>query len=689
MTKQSATRTVRLPLAHVRRRAGSTDAGAFRHGDGARLQAAARRLAVLGGTRAAAGLPAAADRVLAALLVLLLAPVLTLRAGAALLVGGRVFDRAPAIGRRGAPVSRLAFAGRLPARELAVLFNVLCGDLALVGPTERSLAHRSPARRAQLLQARPGVISPADARRRLAIDHDGEDSLLDAFQRDASLRGRAGIVVRSLLSRAAYGEQAFPAPPELTFFGVRVANVTMDEAVRWISDRSREDGPVFVPFVNPHCLNIACADEDYRQVLARADRVLPDGSGIRVGCRIKRQRLAGNVNGTDLFPRLCGRMAQTGGSIFLLGAAPGIAEQVAGNMSARFPGLRVAGTRDGFFTAAEEADVIRQINDSGASILLVAMGVPLQEKWIARNLDRLEVPVCLGVGGLFDFYSGRIPRAPMWLRELGLEWTWRLLQEPGRMWRRYLVGNPLFLARVLRETRAARAAAQPMQARSPLGVRLAILQARCRRRLWLLTQRADHALRRTIDTLGAGGLLLAGAPLLGLVALAIRLESPGPVFFSQPRVGRFGREFRFWKFRSMYVDAEARLAELQARNEMDGGVLFKMRHDPRVTRVGRFIRRFSIDELPQLWNVLRGDMSLVGPRPALPREVAQYAVADRARLDAMPGITCIWQVSGRSEIPFDRQVEMDRAYIQRASARTNFELLLKTVPAVLGGRGAY
>ena len=178
-------------------------------------------------------------------------------------------------------------------------------------------------------------------------------------------------------------------------------------------------------------------------------------------------------------------------------------------------------------------------------------------------------------------------------------------------------------------------------------------------------------------------------PLFTLVALAIRLESPGPVFFRQIRVGALGKTFAMWKFRSMYIDAEERKAALEAQNEMQGGVIFKMKHDPRVTRVGRIIRRLSVDELPQLWNVLKGDMSLVGPRPALPLEVGQYSLEERGRLDAKPGITCTWQVSGRSDIPFDEQVLLDIDYIREQSVKNDLKLLVKTVPAVISGRGAY
>jgi lipopolysaccharide/colanic/teichoic acid biosynthesis glycosyltransferase len=139
----------------------------------------------------------------------------------------------------------------------------------------------------------------------------------------------------------------------------------------------------------------------------------------------------------------------------------------------------------------------------------------------------------------------------------------------------------------------------------------------------------------------------------------------------------------------MYRDADQRLKELMAQNEMAGGVLFKMKNDPRITPVGRFIRKMSIDELPQLWNVLKGDMSLVGPRPALPSEVDQYSLHDRQRLEVIPGITCIWQVSGRSDIPFPEQVQLDVQYIDSQSIGLDIKLLFQTIPAVLFSRGAY
>ena len=210
-----------------------------------------------------------------------------------------------------------------------------------------------------------------------------------------------------------------------------------------------------------------------------------------------------------------------------------------------------------------------------------------------------------------------------------------------------------------------------------------------RLRAWKFTVRGSYAVKRMIDIVGSllGMILLS--PVFIAVALAVKLTSKGPVFFSQTRVGRYGRHFRFWKFRSMRTDAESLKSRLAEQNESKDGVIFKMKDDPRITKVGRFIRRASLDELPQLWNVFIGDMSLVGPRPPVPSEVAQYTLEDRKRLDVIPGITCLWQIKGRSEIPFHEQVRLDKEYILASSVWKDVVILLKTIPAIIGGRGAY
>jgi exopolysaccharide biosynthesis polyprenyl glycosylphosphotransferase len=194
-------------------------------------------------------------------------------------------------------------------------------------------------------------------------------------------------------------------------------------------------------------------------------------------------------------------------------------------------------------------------------------------------------------------------------------------------------------------------------------------------------------LKRIMDiVLSLVGLIVL-SPLLVAVALVIRMSSPGPVLFAQERVGMNKRLFKLFKFRSMYVDAEKRRGELEHLNEMDGPV-FKIKNDPRVTPIGRLIRKTSMDELPQLLNVLRGQMSLVGPRPPLLAEVDRYDWLYRRRLSIKPGITCLWQISGRNEITFKQWMEMDKAYIENWSLWLDIQILVKTIPAVLFSKGA-
>jgi exopolysaccharide biosynthesis polyprenyl glycosylphosphotransferase len=195
------------------------------------------------------------------------------------------------------------------------------------------------------------------------------------------------------------------------------------------------------------------------------------------------------------------------------------------------------------------------------------------------------------------------------------------------------------------------------------------------------------ALKRGFDILSSAIALWLLTPLFVVVTVLIKLTSRGPVLFRQTRAGLHGRPFRMLKFRTMAVNAEAMKAALEKQNEMDGPV-FKMKKDPRITPIGRFLRKFSIDELPQLINVLRGDMSVVGPRPPVPSEVAKYDSWQRRRLSVRPGLTCIWQVSGRNEISFEQWMYMDLQYIDNWSFSKDIELILKTFPIVLTGRGA-
>jgi exopolysaccharide biosynthesis polyprenyl glycosylphosphotransferase len=202
--------------------------------------------------------------------------------------------------------------------------------------------------------------------------------------------------------------------------------------------------------------------------------------------------------------------------------------------------------------------------------------------------------------------------------------------------------------------------------------------------------RTVKALKRSFDIAASGLGLLAISPILVAAAIAIKLDSRGPVFFKQARHGRGGREFRIVKFRSMVVDAEAKRFELAELNEMEGGgPLFKIHDDPRITRVGAFLRKWSIDELPQLWNVLRGEMSLVGPRPFVIHESEQITGWASRRLETTPGITGLWQVLGRNDIPFEEMVKLDYVYVTNWSLWWDIKILVQTLPTVLNRRGAY
>jgi lipopolysaccharide/colanic/teichoic acid biosynthesis glycosyltransferase len=204
----------------------------------------------------------------------------------------------------------------------------------------------------------------------------------------------------------------------------------------------------------------------------------------------------------------------------------------------------------------------------------------------------------------------------------------------------------------------------------------------------VVASRTSLAVKRTVDILVASVALMLLSPLLLAVAVAIKATSRGPIFFKQPRVGKSGELFNFVKFRSMRTSAAYEKPQLKAMNEKDGPI-FKIRNDPRITKVGRVIRKLSIDELPQLAHVLSGKMSLVGPRPHLPEEVSAYDSRAYRRLDVKPGITCIWQVSGRADLDFDTWIDLDLEYIDSWSLGLDAKLLVQTVPAVLTGKGAY
>lgn len=399
------------------------------------------------------------DALFAAVLLALLSPLLLLVAVALLRRGGLLFARRTCLGKRGrifdqyrfalgsGPVDRVLAAcgvGHLP-----LLINVLKGDMSFVGPRavgpgEMNL-RRSQVR--QRFEVRPGLLGLWWLRRRANIAYGSEVDTDLEYVEGHSLGGDLGIALRSLPA-SLYGDSGTVERSRISVLGIPVDNLTMDEALDEIMARLAGQSSTQLCFLNADCVNLACRDPHYRDTLCGADLSLADGIGLKLAGSLLGQPIRQNVNGTDLFPRLCARLENTGQGVFLLGGRPGVAEGVRDWIREHCPGVVVSGLHHGYFAAHEQTEVLRQVSSSGASLLLVAMGSPRQDNWIREHLAATGVRLAMGVGGLFDFYSGRIPRAPLWVREIAMEWFYRFMQEPGRMWKRYFLGNGLFLARV-------------------------------------------------------------------------------------------------------------------------------------------------------------------------------------------------------------------------------------------------
>jgi N-acetylglucosaminyldiphosphoundecaprenol N-acetyl-beta-D-mannosaminyltransferase len=337
-------------------------------------------------------------------------------------------------------------------RRLPVLLNVLAGDMAFVGPRAVSpgdLTTRDAQARRRY-DVRPGLICLWWLRQRANMPFAGEARADHDYVEGRSLGGDLAIVLRALPS-VLIGHCTEVAKDRVNILDIEINNQTMGEALAEINKLLKRERPAQVCFVNADCANIACRDSDYRTLLKKAALTLSDGIGMRLAGKLLGQPVRENVNGTDLFPRICEKLSGTGEGIYLLGGQPGIAVKVADWVSENYPELQVSGTQHGYFTAEEEPEIVARIAASGAAILLVAFGAPEQDKWIAEHLQDTGVKVAMGVGGLFDFYSGNIPRAPQWMREISAEWLYRFWQEPGRMWKRYFLGNGIFLGRVMRQ----------------------------------------------------------------------------------------------------------------------------------------------------------------------------------------------------------------------------------------------
>ena len=297
-----------------------------------------------------------------------------------------------------------------------------------------------------------GFLSPVEARLRMGIPYDDLRAAEDTYLATRSLKADLGVLARAALAAAlAPARTAKPAARPYVV-SAHVDNLTIDEALEAAVTPPETSRAKLLFFVHAHALNLARFNRDYAKVLAEADALLPDGIGIRIAARWLGVGMRHNVNGTDLFPILCQRAAAQGIPLAMIGGRAGVAEACARRICEQVPNLNVALISTGFFPTEDAAKAVAaQIQKLGRVIVLVGMGSPRQEQWAWRFLRHSTGATVLTVGGLFDFYSGRLPRAPIVWREIGFEWLWRLLQEPRRLAKRYLVGNPLFLLLALEQ----------------------------------------------------------------------------------------------------------------------------------------------------------------------------------------------------------------------------------------------
>jgi N-acetylglucosaminyldiphosphoundecaprenol N-acetyl-beta-D-mannosaminyltransferase len=340
----------------------------------------------------------------------------------------------------------------LHLHRLPALLNILKGDMSFIGPRVVSpdqISLREQAARKRY-NVRPGLVCLWWIRKRANIAYGDEFESDGEYVETYSLWGDMGITLRSIPA-ILYGEGVATAPDEIKILGIPIHNVTMSETIAHMIHYMGQDTPSQICFVNADCANIAYRNPEYLGLLQQSTLSLADGIGLKLAGKLLGRDIKQNVNGTDLFPRLCEALADTDYGLYLLGARPEVVDRVRNWIETHYPNVRVCGTHHGYYTSEEESHVIDDIAHSGAALLLVAFGAPRQDLWIGQHLSELGVKAAVGVGGLFDYYSGRISRAPLWMREMGLEWVYRFYKEPRRMWKRYGIGNVLFLLRVMKE----------------------------------------------------------------------------------------------------------------------------------------------------------------------------------------------------------------------------------------------
>jgi N-acetylglucosaminyldiphosphoundecaprenol N-acetyl-beta-D-mannosaminyltransferase len=335
-------------------------------------------------------------------------------------------------------------------KKSALLLDIIHGQVSFCGI---SMSHSlTPSVQQKILtkyRTIPGVFSLFDLHQSTGLSVANEEQLL-LKQLNNNFLQRQCLLIKSVLCLCLYrrNEKVLLSTDKLPLFGLNIDNSTIQEAADWATHSVKAKTPNIAFYVNAHSINLAIKTPSFLNILQQSDALFADGSGMRIAAKTAGYKLKGNNNGTDMLPHICANCVEHNKSLFLLGANPGTAEQAAKNLRKQHPKLNIAGVQHGYINKENTSALIGEINQSGCDILLVALGSPLQESWLLTHRSALQCQTALAVGGLFDFYSGHIARAPMWLRELGFEWLWRLMQEPKTKFIRYVIGNPLFLFRI-------------------------------------------------------------------------------------------------------------------------------------------------------------------------------------------------------------------------------------------------
>lgn len=405
------------------------------------------------------------NRPISACLLFISLPILILNTCVAVLKGKAVFEYSLKQDCLGRPVQYQHFSSGM-LKGLPMLWSVLTKRISLCGmPVDIELTKQQAERLEAYSFIPAGLFDAVTLHQASGLVTIERTELLEK-QFTGNRLGYLSLLLKAGLTAFLYNnnKSQLTAPEIFTLFGLKINNDTMTDAVDWVmsnqniekGSEQKLNGCKTGCFVNVNSVNLSVVDPQLSTNLNAANRSFADGSGLRIAAKTLGINIKDNLNGTDMLPHLCEAAQAQGVSIYLLGAKPGVAVATAKNLLKLYPKLRIAGAEHGYFERTQDNNAVDRINHSNADILLLAMGSPVQEKWLYVNAPQLTCRTALAVGGLFDFYSGQISRAPIWMRELGLEWVWRLMQQPKSKFKRYVIGNPQFLISTFVFNRASR-----------------------------------------------------------------------------------------------------------------------------------------------------------------------------------------------------------------------------------------